>query len=228
MLRSNEAAQLEGALITAAYQAAAQTRHEILLTEQTTVVSPEELGWLGIVTAGRSTLAPNCDHLVDVMILKCSRCHRMVIPARREVHRQQCMAASWSIQGQPQQSQPTSGYKFHAMLGGALGFNTSSKRGAGYSGSSGSGPLRSQAGKKSGSSRSFPASDQMCSAASGGNAQWEAPLPMPLPKARTNLSKVSYPYMPESGSLLDDFMGSIIDRFVFPHHLKRPRAGPTR
>ena len=235
----------EEALIKAANQIAIQTRHEIFLTEQTTVVSAEELGWLGIVTAGRhgrhfnpvtsssSTSAPNSGDNLGMILLKCSSCHRMVIPARREIHQQQCMAMSLSNRhGQPQLSQPTSGYRFPAMLGGALGHHPSIRRGVGSNsggsgGSAGGGPTKSQHGKKTGSlNRSLPSSDPICAAQDV--PTWDPPL-IPLPKARTNLSKVSYPYQPESGSLLDDFMESIIDRFVFPHHLKKSRAaGPKR
>ena len=236
----------EEALVKAAIQVATQTRHEIFLTEQTAVVSPEELGWLGIVTAGRhgrrfnplaysssSTSAPIIRDHPEMILLKCSRCNRMVIPARHEVHRQNCiMAMSLSNRhGQTQSSQPTSGNRFPAMLGGALGHNPSIRRGVGSSsggsgGSEGGVLTKSQHGKKNGSNRSLPASDPIC--AIPDVPTWDAPLP-PLPKARTNLSKVSYPYQPESGSLLDDFMESIIDRFVFPHHLKKSRAaGPKR
>jgi hypothetical protein len=56
-----------------------------------------------------------------------------------------------------------------------------------------------------------------------GKATFEDPLPRP----RTNLSKMTFPYQPKI-SLLEDFLVNIIDRFVFPHHLKRPRTVKAR
>ena len=228
--------------MAAAMQAAVQTRHEVLQTEQTTVVFPEELGWLGMLSARRnhhsastSTTLAGCGVAAwaagPTALLRCAGCQRTVIAGRMPVHQQsQCPQHSLGVRVP---LVPTSGAARACAVppGGKRGSGANS--GGGGSGSGGSGhpkepkPHHSKKGAMQRVAVADPPEGPPTEASAGG--AWEPSIPpAPLPRAQTNLSKVTYPYLPQLGSLLDDFMESVIDRFVFPRHLKKHRVQGRR
>ncbi|GAX80341.1 hypothetical protein CEUSTIGMA_g7779.t1 [Chlamydomonas eustigma] len=176
-----------------------QMRREVWSTETTTTTNPEELGWIGALCNFRM------DQRTTASVRRCSRCQRLVIVGRLTEHAGHCSGASTAavdiVQRAPKQAsnQQGAGLRKHA-----------SRQGRSNSVSS-SGSLAKMHMKNNNKGLDR------------GRAVWEDPLPRP----QTNLSKMTFPYQPQI-SLLEDFMSSIIDRFVFPHHLKRSRTVKAR
>jgi hypothetical protein len=202
-----------------------QTRHEIMETEATSLVSPDELGWLGRLRWQQQATCPGGGRVSRVTcpwideeepplaLVKCLACGRVVLSARLHVHRRQCDPGSASAAA----AAAAEAAAHHRPLARpAAGYGGGKKNGGGGGGASSKKKGQSKAAVPHAVSRqplSLPLLD--------GTSWMDNFVPEPV-----NLGELAYPYIPQGDDLVGDFLANLIDRFVFPVHLRR--AVPRR